>query len=165
MKITENAVVTLAVKVYDADTKELLEDTEEIGPFEYIQGTGAYVPTIEMALDGKQKGYKTSITLSPEQGYGEYDETDVEVLTREDFDEFDDIYEGMEFIVETEEGYDIEAKVIEIEDDNITVDYNHPFAGKNLLFEIEVLGVREATPSELEHGHVHFQGFDGDCDC
>lgn len=119
-------------------TKELRgRDTEEIGPFEYIQGTGAYVPTIEMALMVNKKGYKTSITLVSEQGYGEYDETDVEVLTREDFDEFEDIYEGMEFIVETEEGYDIEAKVIEIEDDNITVDYNHPFAGKFTFLKLK----------------------------
>lgn len=58
MKITENAVVALAVKFMMLYKEELLEDTEEIGPFEYIQGTGAYVPTIEMALDGKQKGYK-----------------------------------------------------------------------------------------------------------
>lgn len=166
MKITENSVVTLDVQVYDSDTKELLEDTNDIGPFQYIQGTGAYVPAIELALDGKSKGYKTSINLTPEQAYGEYNEDDTEVLSREDFSEFDDIYEGMEFVVETEEGYELDAKILTIDGDEITVDYNHPFASKNLTFEIEVLGVREASPTELEHGHVHFHGFDeDDCGC
>lgn len=160
MKITENTVVTLEVKVYDADTNELLEDTKEAGPFQYIQGTSAYVPTIEMELDGKTKGYKTTILLDPQHGYGEYNEEDIEVIDKADFSDFDDIFEGMEYITEYEDGSEVETRIVKIEDDKVTVDYNHPFAGKNLKFEIEVLGVREASPKELEHGHVHFHGFD-----
>ena len=63
MKIGENKVVTLEYKVYDADTKELLEDTAELGPYFYIQGMGQFLPKIEAALDGKSKGYKLKIFL------------------------------------------------------------------------------------------------------
>lgn len=165
MKICENAVVTLEVKVYDADTNELLESTEELGPFQYIQGTGSYVPTIELELDGKSKGYKTTVNLTPMQGYGEYNEDDIETVDKSEFSDFADIYEGMEYITEYEDGSEVETKIIKIDGDEVTVDYNHPFAGKNLRFEIEVIGVREASPTELEHGHVHFHGFDDDCNC
>ena len=72
MKITENAVVTLEFKVYDNDTNELLEDTKEVGPFFYIHGIGAFVPKVEETLEGKERGFKTVMTLTPEEGYGEY---------------------------------------------------------------------------------------------
>jgi len=127
MKIGENKVVTLEYKVYDADTKELLEDTAELGPYFYIQGMGQFLPKIEAALDGKSKGYKTKIEIPMEEAYGDYDEELVEELTKADFADFDDIYEGMEFVV-----------------------------------ELEVTDVREATDEELEHGHVHFHGFEDD---
>ena len=73
MKIGENKVVTLEYKVYDADTKELLEDTAELGPYFYIQGMGQFLPKIEAALDGKSKGYKTKIEIPMEEAYGDYE--------------------------------------------------------------------------------------------
>ena len=120
MKIGENKVVTLEYKVYDADTKELLEDTTELGPYFYIQGMGQFLPKIEAALDGKSKGHKLKIEIPMDEAYGDYDEELVEVYT----------------------------------------DSNHPFSGRNLLFEVEVADVREATDEELDHGHVHFHGFE-----
>lgn len=160
MKIGENKVVTLEYKVYDAKTKEILEDTQELGPYFYIQGYGQFLPKIEAALDGKAKGYKTSVEVVMEEAYGPYDEDLVEELTREDFEEFDDIYEGMEFVVELEDGSEMISVITEIDGDTIFTDSNHPFSGRDLLFEVEVADVRDATEEELEHGHVHFYGFD-----
>ena len=74
MKIAENSVVTLEYKVYDAETKELLEDTADLGPYFYIQGMGQFLPKVEAALDGKTKGYKTSIEIPMDEAYGPYDE-------------------------------------------------------------------------------------------
>ena len=68
MKIGENKVVALDYKVYDADTKELLEDTAELGPYYYIQGMGLFLPKIEAALDSRSKGYKTTIQIPMEEG-------------------------------------------------------------------------------------------------
>ena len=162
MKIGENKVVTLEYKVYDADTKELLEDTTELGPYFYIQGMGQFLPKIEAALDGKSKGHKLKIEIPMDEAYGDYDEELVEELTKADFADFDDIYEGMEFVVELEDGTEMISVITEIDGDKVYTDSNHPFSGRNLLFEVEVTDVREATDEELEHGHVHFHGFEDD---
>ena len=160
MKIAENSVVTLEYKVYDAETKELLEDTADLGPYFYIQGMGQFLPKVEAALDGKTKGYKTSIEIPMDEAYGPYDEELAEELTRADFSDFDDIYEGMDFEVELEDGSEMLAVITEIDGDKVFIDSNHPFSGRDLLFEVEVADIREATEEELEHGHVHFHGFE-----
>lgn len=160
MKIAENTVVTLEYKLYDAKTKELLEDTQELGPYFYIQGFGQFLPKIEAALDGKSKGYKTQVEVAMEEAYGDYDEELVEELTKADFEDFDDIYEGMEFVVELQDGTELISVITEIDGDKVFTDSNHPFCGRDLLFEVEVADVREATFEELDHGHVHFHGFE-----
>lgn len=165
MKISKDKVVTLEFKVYDNKTSEMLEDTREVGPFFYLQGNEQFVPKVEEVLEGKEKGFKTTIFISPEEGYGEYDEELVEKMAKEDFVEFDDIYEGMEFVADMDDGSEVLFIITSIEDDVVTADGNHPFAGKELKFEVEVTGVREATEEELAHGHVHFHGFEDDCDC
>lgn len=160
MKIAESNVVTLEFKVYDNDTNELLEDTKEVEPFFYIHGLGNFVPKIEETLEGQEKGFKTVMTLTPEEGYGDYDEELVEKMDKADFEEFEDIYEGLEFIADMDDGTEQQYVITAIEDDVVTADGNHPFAGKNIRFEVEVTGVREATEKELEHGHPHFEGFE-----
>ena len=160
MKIAESNVVTLEFKVYDNDTNELLEDTKEVGPFFYIHGLGNFVPKIEETLEGQEKGFKTVMTLTPEEGYGDYDEELVEKMDKADFEEFEDIYEGLEFIADMDDGTEQQYVITAIEDDVVTADGNHPVAGKNIRFEVEVTGVREATEKELEHGHPHFEGFE-----
>ncbi len=156
MKIEENSIVSLEYKLYDAETKEILEETSELGPYYYIQGFGQFLPKIEAALDGKSKGYKTTVEVSKDEAYGDYNPELVEELTRADFADFDDIYEGMEFVVELDDGNESFAVITEIDGDKIFTDSNHPFSGRDLLFEVEVAGVREATAEELDHGHVHF---------
>ena len=90
MKVLKDNVITLEFKVYDNDTNELLEDTKEVGPFFYIHGEGQFVPKVEEILEGKEKGFSTTIMISPEEGYGEYDEELIEEMKKEDFVEFDD---------------------------------------------------------------------------
>lgn len=164
MKILKDKVVTLEFKVYDNANNELLEDTNDVGPFFYIHGEGQFVPKVEEILEGKEKGFSTTIMISPEEGYGEYDEDLIEEMSKEDFVEFDDIYEGMEFIADMDDGTEQQYVITSIEDDVVVADGNHPFAGKDLRFEVQVADVREATAEELEHGHVHFHGFEDDCE-
>jgi peptidyl-prolyl cis-trans isomerase len=116
---------------------------------------GLFLPKIEAALDSRSKGYKTTIEIPMEEAYGDYDEELVEELTKADFADFEDIYEGMEFVVELEDGSEMVAVITEIDGDKVYTDSNHPFSGRNLLFEVEVTDVREATDEELDHGHVH----------
>ncbi len=159
MKIEEGKVVTLEFRVYDNKTNELLEDTKEVGPFFYIHGFGYFVPKVEEELEGKEAGYSTKIALTAEEGYGEYDEDLVMEMDRKDFVEFEDIYEGLDFIADLEDGSEQSFVITKIEDDVVTADGNHPFAGKDVRFEIEVTGVREATEKEIEAGEPLFQGF------
>ncbi|NME36097.1 peptidylprolyl isomerase [Fusobacterium sp. FSA-380-WT-3A] len=157
--VSEGKVVTVEFKVYDNDTDELLEDTKEVGPFFYIQGMGAFVPKIEEVLTGKKAGYKDIITLTIEEGYGEHDEELVVEMDRKDFVEFEDIYIGLDFIADLEDGSEQSFVITKIEDDVVTADGNHPFAGRNVRFELELIGVREATEKELEFGEPLFEGF------
>ncbi|MGL5052529.1 MAG: FKBP-type peptidyl-prolyl cis-trans isomerase, partial [Cetobacterium sp.] len=85
MKIEEGKVVTLEFKVYNKDNGDLLEDTQDVGPFFYIQGFGNFVPAIEEALEGQEKGYTTTIELTPEEGYGDYDEELIIEMDRSEF--------------------------------------------------------------------------------
>lgn len=162
MKIEENKVVTLDFDVYDKDENDLLESTSDLGPFFYIHGIGAFIPKIEEALLGKAKGFKTTIELTPEEGYGEYDEELLDEMQKSEFTEFDDIYEGMEFVADMDDDTEQNYVITSIDDEVVTIDGNHPFSGRNLRFEITVTDVREATDEELEHGHPHFHGFDDD---
>ncbi len=154
MKIEESKVVLLDFILTDEDGN-VLEDTKEVGPFAYIQGYGDFIPKIEEILEGKSEGFEAKIEVSPEEGYGEYDEELISEMTREDFAEFEDIYEGLDFQAETDEGM-MEFVIKSIEDDVVLVDGNHPFAGKNLTFNLKVTDIRDASEEELEHGHVHF---------
>lgn len=159
MKIEEGKVVTLDFKVFDNKNNELLEDTKEVGPFFYIHGFEYFVPKIEEELEGKEVGYKTTIVLPSEEGYGEYDEDLIVEMDRQDFVEFEDIYEGLDFIADLDDGSEQSFVITKIEDDTVTADGNHPFAGKDVKFEIEVKGVREATEKEIEAGEPLFEGF------
>jgi FKBP-type peptidyl-prolyl cis-trans isomerase SlyD len=154
MKIEESKVVVLDFILTDEDGN-ILEDTKEVGPFAYIQGIGDFIPKIEEILEGKTEGFQSKIIVSPEEGYGEYDEELISEMSKEDFSEFEDIYEGLDFQAETDEGL-LEFVIKSIEDDVVLVDGNHPFAGKNLTFDLKVTEVRDASEEELEHGHVHY---------
>ncbi|MGL4867614.1 MAG: FKBP-type peptidyl-prolyl cis-trans isomerase [Cetobacterium sp.] len=160
MKIEEGKVVTLEFKVYDKNNGELLEDTQDVGPFFYIHGFGNFVPAIEEALEGKVKGYTATIELTPEEGYGDYNEDLIMEMDKSEFVEFDDIYEGLDFVADMDDDTEQSFIITSIEDDTVIADGNHPFAGKNLKFDVTVSDVREATEEEIEHGHAHFHGFE-----
>ena len=121
---------------------------------------GQFLPKIEAALDGKSKRHKLKIEIPMDEAYEDYDEELVEELTKADFADFDDIYEGMEFVVELEDGTEMIAVITEIDGDKVYTDSNHPFSGKNLLFKVKIANVKKATDEELDHGHVHFHGFE-----
>lgn len=152
MKIEEGKAVFLHFVLTDQDG-QVLEDTKEVGEFAYIHGMGDFIPKVEEVLEGKAKGYETKFTLSPEDGYGEYSEGLLYEMDKSDFEGFDDIYEGLDFQGETEDGV-IPLSILEVKEDTIIADGNHPFAGKTITFELSVSNVREATEEEVAHGYV-----------
>lgn len=156
MQISANTVVTLTYKLYSA-TGELIEATKE--PITYLHGGHHGIfPRIEEALADKQAGDSCSVLLEPEDAFGEYD---AELVRVEAVDGFpDDVKVGMQF--EESAGDEGDATrlftVTDIASGQVVIDGNHPLAGQRLRFECHVLDVRQATPDELEHGHVHGPG-------
>ena len=153
MKIAKDCVVTLDYTLTDEDG-EILDSSEGDEPLVYLHGHGDIVPGLERALNGHQVGDQVEVDVSPEDGYGDWDEDLVDVVGKEDFDDPEELEVGAQFEVDTDEGVRV-ATVIEMEGEDITVDLNHPLAGMNLHFAVKVLDVRAASAEELEHGHVH----------
>jgi FKBP-type peptidyl-prolyl cis-trans isomerase SlyD len=152
-KIADGVVVSLK---YILEVEgETVAQTDADEPMEYLHGAENIVPGLEAALTGKKLGDKMSVTLSPDQAYGEYDPEDIDEIDREDMAHMDDIEVGMAIEVEDEEGDVYVAFIREINDESIVLDFNPPLAGKTLTYHVEVIGLRDASVEELQHGHVH----------
>lgn len=134
---------------------ELVDETGEGDPLEFIQGEGHIIPGLEKALYGMAVGEKKTVEVEAKDGYGELDEDAFNDVPRSDFPSDIPLEEGVDLEVEDEDGEIVNACIAAINEDTITLDYNHPLAGFDLSFNVEIVGLRKATPSELEHGHVH----------
>jgi len=156
MQIEDKRVATLNYILKD-DEGNIIDSAED-GSFAYLHGAANIIPGLEHALLGKSAGDELSISIEPEQGYGERNENMTQVVPRDMFDTDEEIKVGMQFHAESPDGQPLSVTVINISDSEVTVDGNHPLAGVNLNFEVKILDIREATEEELEHGHVHGAG-------
>lgn len=157
MKIAKDTVVSLRYELSDTNGA-LLEKTED--PISYLHGGyDGIFPTVEEELHGKDVGTKFNVTMEPDEAFGEYDHDLVRVEPRNLFPENIEI--GMQFEGGAEDADDDDYMlftVVDVTDSEVTVDGNHPLAGKTLNFVGVVTGVRAATAEELEHGHIHGEG-------
>ena len=156
MQISEQKVVLLNYEVID-DQGQLVDCSEEGDPLAYIHGADQLVPGLETALEGRSQGDKIKVDVPPDQGYGERTDEGVQTVSRAQFDDDSEIEVGMQFEAQDDEGHQI-VTVVSVDGESITLDTNHPLAGKTLHFAVEVLEVRNATAEELDHGHVHGPG-------
>lgn len=142
---------------------EVVESTEEEGPIEFLQGYGEIIPGLESALYGMQVDQEKDVTVDPEDGYGEYDSDAFEEVPLDIFPEEMDLSLGMPVELYDEDADEtVEGFIAEIRTDTVVVDLNHPLAGEVLNFHVKVVGLRQPTPEELEHGHAHQEGHDHD---
>lgn len=153
MRIEQNTVVTLAYELRDADGDPLEEQEAELA---YLHGGyGGIFPKVEQALEGQDVGHVVSLTLDPEDAFGEYDP---ELLRVEPRNRFPDTLEvGMQFegVPGGKEDEALIYTVTDVTDEAVVVDANHPYAGERLWFKCSVKEVRPATEEEVQHGHVH----------
>lgn len=160
MVINKNKMVKIHYELKD-DNGMILDSSVDQEPLEYIHGTGFIIEGLEEALEGKKVGDKFTISVTPEKGYGQiHEELKQSVLKKEFGDEIEKLAVGQQVRINGEEGNFI-VTISEITPDSVILDANHPLAGKNLNFSIEVLEIREATPEEVEN----FLNADCDCDC
>ncbi|MCQ2346348.1 MAG: FKBP-type peptidyl-prolyl cis-trans isomerase [Paludibacteraceae bacterium] len=186
MKIENQKVVTLTYDMYvdgeEGQAEELMEKATEQNPLTYCQGEGMMLGKFEESLLGKSKGDNFDFRIGFEDAYGEYDEQGVMELDKQMFfngdGEFDSerVYVGNIIPMNTVDGQIVNAQVIEIGKDKVTIDLNHPLAGENLHFIGKILEVRDVTEAELDairhphkcgkchgcHGGEH-EGCEGGC--
>jgi FKBP-type peptidyl-prolyl cis-trans isomerase SlyD len=153
MKISKGKVASIHYALNDT-AGEVLESSEGQAPLEYLHGYGNIIAGLEKALEGKVAGDKIQAVIPPEDGYGVREEALVKILPLSNFQNHDEVEVGAQFQAETSEGPRL-ATVTQIDDQNVTVDLNHPLADQTLSFDIDVVEVREATEEEVSHGHVH----------
>ena len=156
MQITKHKVVKIHYTLTD-DDGEVLDTSEGREPLEYLHGVGGIVPGLESVLEGKSIGDQIKVSVPPEDAYGEHDENLLHEVERSRFEGIDDLELGMQFQVDTDNGPMV-VTVVEITDENVTVDGNHELAGVLLNFDVTVRGIRDATPEEIAHGHAHGEG-------
>ena len=153
MQIERGRVVTLAYELKNADG-ELLED--EGAEIAYLHGGyGGIFPKVEDALEGRQPGHELSLTLEPEDAFGEYDADLLRVEPRDRFPETLEVGMQFEGVPGEDQGEARIFTVTDITDESVVVDANHPLAGERLWFKCNVRNVRPATSEELKHGHAH----------
>ncbi|MFZ7172171.1 peptidylprolyl isomerase [Avibacterium volantium] len=156
MKVAKNVVVSIAYQVRTQDGV-LVDEAPANQPLEYLQGHNNLVIGLEKALEGKSVGDKFEVRVKPEEGYGEYNENLVQRVPKDVFVGVDELVAGMRFIAETDVG-PLPVVITEVGDNDVVVDGNHMLAGQELLFDVEVVGTREATLEEIAHGHIHQEG-------
>jgi FKBP-type peptidyl-prolyl cis-trans isomerase SlyD len=149
-----NQVVTINYILTDSEG-EIIDSTSEGKSFSFLSGTEQILPKLEEAIGGMLIGSKKIVALTAADAYGEYFDDAVQVLQRSEFPKEMEIKEGMEFVTNAPDGSQMPFVISQITDEQITVDFNHPLAGEDLTFDVELLDLRDATPQELEHGHAH----------
>lgn len=158
--IADNKVVSMHFTLKNQND-EILETTEGDAAFDYLHGAMEILPPLENELTGKNVGDKLSVAIPAADAYGTRDEEMVETLPKSDFAEMGAPIEvGMEIEMQLDDDI-FPVLITKIEGEEVTIDMNHPLAGMDLTFDVEIVGVRDATAEELEHGHAHA---DGGCD-
>jgi FKBP-type peptidyl-prolyl cis-trans isomerase SlyD len=154
--IEKNRVVTFNYTLRD-EQGTVIDSSGGRGPLSYLHGKGNIIPGLEQALAGKAAGDKLDVTVAPEQGYGVRDERLVQIVAKAKFGEVAGLSPGMQVRATGPQGPRI-VTVVTVDRDFVTVDGNHPLAGRTLHFSLEVAEVRKATHEEISHGHVHGPG-------
>ncbi|UZJ44758.1 peptidylprolyl isomerase [Marinimicrobium sp. C6131] len=154
MSISNNSVVSFHYTLTDSDGKQLDQSNDERGPLTYLHGAGNIIPGLEKQLEGKNVGDKLTAKVPAAEAYGERSDNLIQELPANMFTGVEKVEVGMEFQAQTEQGTQI-VRVAAVEGDTVTIDANHPLAGVDLNFDVEVTEVRDATEEEISHGHVH----------
>ena len=152
MQIAKHTVASIHYTLADNDGN-ILDTSDGRDPLNYIHGIGNLIPGMEEGLEGKSKGDKVNLKVAPEKGYGVKDDKAIQKVPRDAFGD-QNIEVGKQF--QTNRGEVVTVTHVGL--DIITVDANHPLAGIQLNFDVEILEVRVATEDEIAHGHIHGPG-------
>ena len=154
-EVADNVVVSMEYTL--TVEGDVIDSSKNDGPIEFLQGHANIIPGLESEIYGMKVGDSKEVTVAPANGYGELDDEAFQEVARSEFpDEIKPVV-GMELQMRQGEQI-IEATVVELGDEMVTLDFNHPLAGKTLNFSVNIADLREATQEEKDHGHVHSHG-------
>jgi len=154
-EVQNSTVVTFNYTLRDQETGEIIDSSQFHGePLTILAGKGEIIPGLEKQMMGMKTGESKTIEVPASEAYGEKDESLIQKAPREYFQGVE-LQKGMPLQAQTPEGQIINMVVVDFNENEVTVDMNHPLAGKDLVFDIEIVNIREATPEEILHGHVH----------
>jgi len=158
MNISENKVVALSYELKEDNAGgQVLEVTDDARPLKFVYGSGMLLPDFESNIAGLKVGDKFQFTLTPDQAYGNADTQAIINLSKDVFAIDGVVREDLLFIgnvipMRNNEGMPLNGKVVNVSDAQVTLDFNHPMAGKSLHFSGSVLEIREATAEEVMSG-------------
>jgi FKBP-type peptidyl-prolyl cis-trans isomerase SlyD len=156
MKADKGKVVSIEYTLKD-DSGEVIDTSRGRAPLDYIHGAGNIIEGLEKSIEGQEVGDRFVVSIPPEEAYGLRDESLLQVVERSFIDVEGEIEAGMQLQAHAEQGPVI-LTIADIDGDKVTLDQNHPLAGSTLHFEVEIVGVRDASTEEQEHGHPHGPG-------
>jgi FKBP-type peptidyl-prolyl cis-trans isomerase SlyD len=168
MQASNGKVVSMHYTLTDPEG-QVLDSSKGKDPLAYLHGHGNIIPGLEKQIEGKLAGDTLVAEVPAGEAYGERNPEMVVEAARSQFPPDVELEAGMRFQANTPQGPRV-AQIVKIEGETVTVDTNHPLAGVDLKFDVEVTEVRDATESELQHGHVHSGeccggGGGGQCGC
>ena len=153
MQVAENKVVGIEYSLTEKGQSEVIDSNKGHAPLEFIVGKGQIIPGLEESMKGMKKGDSSVIEVPAAAAYGERNEEAVEILPKEQFAGVE-LAKGLQLYGQSEDGQTIMVTVVDFNDESVTVDYNHPLAGKDLAFDLTVTDVRDASDEELNTGVV-----------
>ncbi|MGH2305708.1 FKBP-type peptidyl-prolyl cis-trans isomerase [Campylobacter taeniopygiae] len=178
MPIEKNNVVSMFYELKDANTQEVLESNLYAQPISFIVGKGQILESLEEEIMKLDCPSNSDVLIKKEKGLGEYDANAIQTLPKEQFAGID-LKIGMELFGEGENGETVRVTVKEINENDVVVDYNHPYAGRDLFFSLNIVDVRPASEDEIltgivagshscgcgggHHDHDHHHGGGGCC--
>lgn len=168
MTIAEDKVVALSYQLESGG--EVVETKDDSNPLKFVFGSGQLLPGFETEIKGKAEGDDFSFTLEPAQAYGEINPSAIVDLSKSVFIVNGELKEDLLVIGNTipmmdKSGTPLNGTVIEIGDETVKLDFNHPMAGKQLNFSGKITEVRQATAEELETGYPEGMAPAGGCGC
>jgi FKBP-type peptidyl-prolyl cis-trans isomerase SlyD len=156
LKVENGQVVAME---YTLKVDGVVTDTSEgREPLEYVHGAGNIIPGLEREMTGMGVGDSKEVMVPAAEGYGEEDKSAFMDVPRDQFPQEIPMKVGTELQVQNQAGQPMFARIDQVGENTVRLDFNHPLAGKDLHFSVKVVGLREATDEEKEHGHVHGPG-------
>lgn len=155
--------ITIKYELKDSQSGEILESNLEGEAISFVSGFEQVLQKLEDEVISMQTGDEKVVKFDAKDGFGEYDDDKIQVLPKEQFAGIE-LEIGMELIGENEGGETVKVIVKDIADENVTIDFNHPYSGKNLEFKIQMIENREATDDEISNRGIAHQHACG-CGC